>query len=698
VTVNQAPTIAAPAYTLGAGLQLSGNAYGDLGVTNHGGVDVVIVSADPTIALIAPNQSTVGSEALTLTVPNGERYFYYNLQALEGVADTGVAQVQLTFAAPGFTAGSQTLTVRRPVFDLYVIPRDLTTFSPDAAFYAYIGYTLPNTPYVYQQQPIRPGGQPVTVTLVNDSAAVGQLTTTALTGDTVTVVIPVGQSNSPTTVAQGGVAYSPDNPGITTISASTSPAFDQLFYYNRQISVSAPTITAPAYTLGAGLQLNGNGYGDLGATNHGGVDVVIASADPTIALIAPDQNTVGGETDTVTVPDGQRYFYYNLQALEGVADTGVAQVQLTFAAPGFTAGSQTLTVRRPVFDLYPIPTNLTTFSPDAAFYAYIGYTLPNTPYVYEQQPIRAGGQPVTVTVANASLAVGDLVTTARTGDTVSVVIPVGSSNSPTTVAQGGVAFRPVVAGSTTISGSIPSFDELTYQNRAITVSAPAIALYESTVGSGLQKQIYGRLNAADHGGVYVTVESSAEAVAVLAPDQNTAGSRSLTLSVPDGQQYFYYYVQGTEGQTGTVSTTASAIGFTNGTAPVNVVQPAVGIYGLPANVQAGADSVAFYAQIGIPDASNQYLSEAQAVRAGSAALAVSLASSDASVGQLLTSTQSGGNVSVQIPSGTFRSPLTVAAGGAAFKPLAAGTTVVTSTIDGFITTLLYGRRSVTVTP
>jgi hypothetical protein len=131
---------------------------------------------------------------------------------------------------------------------------------------------------------------------------------------------------------------------------------------------------------------------------------------------------------------------------------------------------------------------------------------------------------------------------------------------------------------------------------------------------------------------------------------------------------------------------------------VNVVQPAVGIYGLPASVQAGADSVAFYVQIGTPDASNQYLSELQELRAGSAALTVSLASSDASVGQLVTSLQSGGNVSVQIPAGAIRSPLTVAAGGAALKPLATGTTVVTSTIDGFITTLVYGRRSVTVTP
>jgi hypothetical protein len=65
---------------------------------------------------------------------------------------------------------------------------------------------------------------------------------------------------------------------------------------------------------------------------------------------------------------------------------------------------------------------------------------------------------------------------------------------------------------------------------------------------------------------------------------------------------------------------------------------------------------------------------------------------------LVTSAPSGGNVPDQIPSGAFRSPLTVATGGAALKPLAAGTTVVTSAIDGFITALVYGRRSVTVNP
>jgi hypothetical protein len=53
---------------------------------------------------------------------------------------------------------------------------------------------------------------------------------------------------------------------------------------------------------------------------------------------------------------------------------------------------------------------------------------------------------------------------------------------------------------------------------------------------------------------------------------------------------------------------------------------------------------------------------------------------------------------VQIPVGLYYSPTTVAGGGAALKKLTQGTTVVTSTIPGFITAIVEGNRSVTITP
>lgn len=278
-----------------------------------------------------------------------------------------------------------------------------------------------------------------------------------------------------------------------------------------------------------------------------------------------------------------------------------------------------------------------------------------------------------------------------------LTIPVGSYLTPTTVGQGGVAYDPVVAGTTTISASIPGFDAMTSANRTITVSAPTISLTPYTLGSGLQLSAYGYLNAANHGGVDVTLTSSAPGVVVLAPDDTTIGSSSLVLSVPDGQQYFYYYIQAVEGQTGTVTTTATANGFTDGTASVDVVQPAVSLVNVPTSIQAGADSVPFYAVIGYPYSSDQYLYQYQEVRAGGG-LTVTLSSSNAAVGELVTSTQSGGSVTVQIPAGFYYSPTTVGAGGSAFKPLTSGTAVVQVAIPGFITTSIEGNRTVTVNP
>jgi Bacterial Ig-like domain (group 1) len=698
ITVT-APGITATAYTVAAGLQLNSNVLGYLGATNHGGVDVVVKSTNPGLLLVAPDPTTAGKDSVVVSVPDGQQYFYYELQAIEGVADTGVAQVQVTYSAPGFTTATQTHTIRPPVLDVYNVPANTTTLSSDAPFYVELGYQLPGYGYLWEAQSVRAGAQPLTVTVVNDTSAVGQLVTTALTGDTVTVQVPVGSYYSPTSVANGGVAYSPDNPGITTLQA-TIPGYTALTYYNRKVTVSAPTITAPLYTLGAGLQLNSNGYGYLGATNHGGVDVVVKSLNTSLLLVAPDQSTVGGDSLVLHVADGQQYFYYNLQALDGVADTGVAQALVSITAPGFTPLVQTDTVRRPSFDIYNIPTTTTTLSDSSPFYVQLGYTRPGYAYLYENQPIRAGGSPRTVTLAHSTPGVGRLITTAKIGDTVTVQIPVGSYYSPTTVATGGVAFDPLTAGSTTIAGSITGFDALAYANKTVTVSAPGITMYEWTVGGGLQKSVYGYLGAVNHGGTQVVVKSSAPSVALVSPDASTPGTDSIVFVVPDRQQYFYYYVQGVPGQTGTVTVTARGTGFTDGSAPLNVVQPAVGVYNLPSSVSlsSGTDSVAFYAEVGIPTSGNQYMSEVQQVSAGTGAFVVTLTSSTPAVGELVTSTSRGATVTVQIQPGVYLSPTTVVSGGVAFKKLTQGSTVVTSSMTGLITLSAEGNRTVTVNP
>ena len=69
-------------------------------------------------------------------------------------------------------------------------------------------------------QVVRRGGAPLTVTVTHTNPAAAQLRTTALTGQTVTILIGVGQSSWPATVAAGGVAFDPVAPGQTIVTAS----------------------------------------------------------------------------------------------------------------------------------------------------------------------------------------------------------------------------------------------------------------------------------------------------------------------------------------------------------------------------------------------------------------------------------------------------------------------------------------------
>ena len=107
-------------------------------------------------------------------------------------------------------------------------------------------------------QDLRVGGGALTATVVNSAAGVGQLVTTPLTGQSVTVEIAEGQDRSPTTVAGGGVAFDPLASGTTTVSA-TIAGFIATDAAAVEVAVSSPgiTVNAPA-TVGSGLQQYGS--------------------------------------------------------------------------------------------------------------------------------------------------------------------------------------------------------------------------------------------------------------------------------------------------------------------------------------------------------------------------------------------------------------------------------------------------------
>jgi len=232
----------------------------------------------------------------------------------------------------------------------------------------------------------------------------------------------------------------------------------------------------------------------------------------------------------------------------------------------------------------------------------------------------------------------------------------------------------------------------------VTVTTPAVTLFASTVGGGLQENTSGSLGApAPAGGVTVRVTSADPAVALVAPNATTPGTAFIDVPVAQGSSSFSYYVQGVEGAVGTVTVQATASGYTDGSATVAVVQPALDLIFLNATTTAGAADDPFQVRIGVPNGTNQFMNAEQAIRAGGTAVTATVTSSDVAVGQLVTTAQTGGTVTVTIAVGQARSPGTVAAGGMALDPLTAGQTTVSATIPGLIA-LPTAAVTVTVNP
>ena len=96
--------------------------------------------------------------------------------------------------------------------------------------------------------------------------------------------------------------------------------------------------------------------------------------------------------------------------------------------------------------------------------------------------------------------------------------------------------------------------------------------------------------------------------------------------------------------------------------------------------------VEFTAQIGVAATGGSSLIEFQSIRAGGTPRAVTLISSDGSIGELVTTSETDDTVEVSIPVGGFETAGTVAAGGVAFHPVLNGVTTVSAQIPGFLIT------------
>ena len=676
VTVSQ-PVMSMSAITVGAGLMEFTNL--SLGASAHGGTTVTLTSSNAQVLRVSANASTPGSGSIQVPVADGNSNLSFVVHALEGV--TGSETVTAT--ASGFVSGQATMTVVQPGVILVGLNGSATTLSPDDDFYAYVG--VPSGSSVNVQN-VRAGGSPVTVTFTSSDTQTGILRdATGASGASVTAAVPVGFYYTPTSLVGGGVTLEPLNAGTTTIAASAQGFVTQPLG-SQAVTVTAPAITMTPSTVAAGLQEFASG--SLGASAHGGTTLTLTSSDAQVLLVSPDAITPGQRSIQIAIPNGTSSYAFYVQGVEGT--TGSATVTAT--ASSFTSGNATMTVVQPGVMLVGLAQTVTTLSPNDDFYAYVGAPAGNSVNV---QNVRAGGSPITVTFTSDASAVALLRDASGAASaSVTATVPVGFYYTPTTLAAGGVTHDPQTAGSATITASAPNHVTQPAGAQTVTVSAPVITVGATTVGSGLQESSSVNLGATAHGGVTVTLTSSDPTTALVSPDASTAGQASVQVRIPDGTSSFGFYVQGVEGATGSVTVTATAQGFINGTNTISVEQPGIMLVGLVSTTTASAADDDFYAYVGVRAGAGV---SAQNVRAGGSQVVVTATSSNPTTARLVTSGQAGASIISVIAPGFYYTPFGAAAGGLSLDPLAQGDTNVSVTAPGFITQQA-GTQTVTINP
>jgi len=216
----------------------------------------------------------------------------------------------------------------------------------------------------------------------------------------------------------------------------------------------------------------------------------------------------------------------------------------------------------------------------------------------------------------------------------------------------------------------------------VTITAdplPGIAIGSRTIGAGLQFAFNADLGISNHGGVTVHIESDDPAVARVAPGAVTPGTPAIDVAVPDGERYAQYVVQGMAGATGTAGLTASAPGFSNGTATITLAQPAVAIGGLDPMQSVGTNRV-FTIFLGLPNAAGTLLTDHQGASAGNVSpLVMTLTSSDGAVAHVAAGGDTAATIMFDLPVASFQPQAT-------FIPRSGGPTTVSATVPGFAVT------------
>jgi hypothetical protein len=665
---------------VGSGLQ-SETLSLQLSDSQHGGIFVSVTSNDSTLALVAADQLSIGSRVLTRFIPNGTTYHEFVVQALEGV--TGFTT--LTASAPDFTSDQLSVEVDIPRFEIYGLDTSTTVPSPDNEFLVRVG--RPMGPYWNSGERMRVGGPGVSVSFTNSDPLVAEFVTSSQTGQAINLNLFGGQKTTGPNIATGGIALRQLAGGTTNVTVNMpgfAPADSN--YITVNIDEAKVVYLGMPVVVGAGLRTNGVSIG-VNGSDHGGTTIDLVSTDPNKALISTVSTAVGQESTSVFIPDGEMWGVFYVHGLEGVE--GIAPIEAS--APGFLSVTEGAIIVTPGMETLGLVENIDTLDPNDPFSVRVGIINEVGSALAYAQNVRPGSSGLDVAVICNNPAVGLLETSADLSDTAWVHIDPLTSNSPSNVAAGGVAFDGVGVGTAMVHSEIDGFLPTVASISSVEVTQPGITIIDPSgagVGAGLQNPIYVYLGSSDHGGVTLHVEVEEPELAIISQDPQMVGSSGFDIEVPNGETFFLLYLQGIENQTGPVHVVATAPGFSAITLTTELRTPTMTIAKLDyyhSTLNPLQSTIAlldvFVTQIGV-SADGISLSP-QTLRAGSPGIDVTAMVDDPLLGQFATAVDTSAVLSVRIESGQSRTSDSLATGGIAFDALSPGDVQVSVSAPGY---------------
>jgi hypothetical protein len=421
ITFNGYPT------TVGSGMTSTGTRLVRLGATNHGGTRVRVESKHPALVLLSRTATTVGQPFLEVDLADGQRDVIFVAHGLEGV--TGTATIEVT--AAGFTTATTSVAVAQPAARLNGVPTALTVFTTPDPFSVSIGPAAATGANLTEVQNIRPGGNAVSVTVTTSQPSIAAFVSGTTTANAQTVTINPGQSTS------ANIVLKPLTEGTTTISAVPPAGYATVTAGAINVNVSTPGITFNGFptTVGAGLQSTGTRWTRLGASNHGGITVRIASSNPLLALVSPNATTGGTEFIDVFLDDGERDVIFVVHGMEGVS----GNVVITASAPGYSDANTTASIQPAAIRLSGLATTAVAGGAVDAFTVQIGLANATGTDLAGTQSVRPGGPGMFITITSSNPAAGSVFTSSEEGASVTVQIPAGQF-------QGTASFRPLAPG------------------------------------------------------------------------------------------------------------------------------------------------------------------------------------------------------------------------------------------------------------